>query len=100
MNTLTVELINICAWFEANHLSLTQRKLFCLIIPRRKPVGRDIASTFITGNVIKRANDAKFLGAVVDEKLSFRSHADYIVTKLSRYIYILDKMRHFNPSMN
>ena len=32
-----------------------------------------------------------------DEKLSFRSHVVYTVTKLSKHIFILYKVRHFIP---
>ena len=61
-----------------------------LIFHRGKPVAQDIASILINGrpNAIRRATYAKFLGIMVDEKLSFRSDSYYIVTKLLKYIYI------------
>ena len=89
VNTLNVELTNISAWLEANHLILNSDKSYYLC--------QGIASVFINGDAIRRAKDAKFLGVMVDEKLSFRSHADYIVTKLSKYIYILYKVKHLIP---
>ena len=36
MNTLNVELTNICAWLEANHLSLNSDKTSHFIFHRRK----------------------------------------------------------------
>ena len=34
---------------------------------------------------------------MVDEKLNFTSHADYIVTKLSKYIHVFYIVGHFIP---
>ena len=95
VNTLYAELTSICAWLEANHLSLNSDGISYLIILRRKPIAQDISSIFVNGNADRRANDAKFLGVMVDEKISFRSHADYIVTKLSKYIYVFYIVRQF-----
>ena len=66
-------------------------------VPRGSVKAQGFASVFINGKAIGRAIAKKFLAVIFDEKLSFRSHADYIETKRSKYIYTLYKARYFIP---
>ena len=72
VNTSNIKSTNICARFEANHLSLNSDLTSYLIFHWRKPVDQGNACIIINGSAIRRANDAKFLCVMNDEKLSFR----------------------------
>ena len=51
----------------------------------------------IDNHVIERQSAAKFLGVIVDEKLSWANHIQAIKTKMSRYIGIMYKLKRQIP---
>ena len=46
---------------------------------------------------IERVSNTKFLGVMIDDKLNWKSHIDYIATKLSKIIGIFVKVRQYLP---
>ena len=51
----------------------------------------------INSTVIKEVDEIKFLGVILDKKLSFDNHINYLCKKLSCCIVTLKRMRHFMP---
>lgn len=47
------------------------------------------------GNKLERVNKTKYLGVVLDSKINWKDHINYITNKISRSSYILSKIRHF-----
>ena len=43
-------------------------------------------------------NSIKYLGVLIDENLSWKNHIDSVITKISKTIGIITKLRHFVPS--
>ena len=97
LNTINAEMTKVCAWFEANHLLLNASKTSYIIFRRRKYLSPNISPLVISGNVINRVSSAKFLGVVVDDHVNFKAHVDYNLKKLSKYIFIIYKIRKFIP---
>ena len=54
----------------------------------------------INGNVIHRENKVKYLGLIIDEKLSWRDHTDYLIASLSTFYGISKKIRHLVPKQH
>ena len=52
---------------------------------------------FINGQKITKVNHAKFLGVVIDEKLSWDDHIQYLIKKLRSIIGALCRIRHSIP---
>ena len=46
---------------------------------------------------VRRVKLVKYLGIIVDDKLTSSQHVDYISSKITRNIGILKRMRHFIP---
>ena len=95
--TMTKELITIQNWFNANKLSLNVSKtkysffhsLFSADnIPLRLPELK------IGNTVIKREENMKFLGVLLDENLTWRPHIKCIESKISKNLGILYKARY------
>jgi len=42
-------------------------------------------------------HSTKFLGVLIDESLKFKCHIDHLVNKLSKYVDLFYKIRHFLP---
>ena len=52
----------------------------------------------INSTPIEVVKEAKYLGLVIDNKLTFGSHIEYLESKLSRAVGIISKLKHFFPS--
>ena len=52
---------------------------------------------FINGVSIKRVHETKFLGVIIDDKLSWKPHADYLHKKLKSACGIISRLRHNIP---
>ena len=86
-------MILINQWFLANKLSLnfTKRKnsFFHKTIKRRHITKTTKASIQINNYNIERILSFKFLGVLLDEKLSWKDHIKYNENKISKNIRIL-----------
>jgi len=47
----------------------------------------------VDGVDIERVNENKFLGVIIDDKISWKSHTKHVYNKLSRSISILTKAK-------
>ena len=89
---INYEMANIVRWIRCNKLSLNIDKTNYIIFNRcRKPTAHP--TIYIEGMTIKRVLSIKFLGVIIDDKLSWREHVDYIRGKISRSIGVLYRAR-------
>ena len=47
----------------------------------------------ISGKVIERETEARYLGVIVDDKLTWSTHISTVKTKMARYIGIMYKLK-------
>jgi len=80
-NTLTQANI----WFSANGFLLNEQKTQNLIFSLKETLAVDIQA------------NVKFLGVVVDSKLSWEPHIVYVNSKLSRVVYLLKNLKNYIP---
>ncbi len=94
--TINNELQNINDWLKTNKLSLNVKKSKFMIFhtPQRKI---DPIEIKIDGTVIERVAEFNFLGIILNENMTWNSHANKIANKISRSIGILNKLKHFLP---
>ena len=59
------------------------------------PVDEDI---MINGEKLKEVDHAKYLGALIDNKLNWSYHINSVNLKLSKGLGLLAKIRHYVPS--
>ena len=89
---LNLELNKVSVWLQVNKLSLNLDKTKFIIFNKRNRI--DLQQPVIMNNVrIAQANEVKFLGVIVDDRLSWKSHIDSVVLKLSRLTGILYKLK-------
>ena len=102
-STVNAELIKVCDWITANQLTLNIKKSnFVIFRPRQKKLSSnitiqipDISSRKIIN--LDRKETVKFLGLLIDSNLTWKSHVDYISTKISKSIGLIAKLRYFVP---
>ena len=91
------ELRHVKKWLEANKLALNIEKTnFVVFHSPGKKVTDHIILKF-GRKKITHANHVKFLGVLLDETLSWRSHLIELSRKLARSVGIFYKLRHYVP---
>ena len=80
-------------------LTLHPNKTFALNVPpfSRKPCPFDLSLTLNNVN-IETPKVTKYLGILIDDNLSFKSHIHYLEPKLSRSVGVISRLRYFLPS--
>ena len=86
-------------WLNMNKLSLNVKKTKYMFVASRQrlsniPEQLDIS---ISGNEIKRVKSYKCLGLELDEGLTWESHVSAIVSKVSKVIGVLRRLKRFLP---
>ena len=82
-------------WVDSNGLALNLRKTNYIVWSKQKiRMDHDIV---IAGTKIERKSEARFLGVIVDEKLTWSRHIATVKSKMSRYIGIMYKIKSLLP---
>lgn len=84
-------------WVSQNELSLNIKKTNYMIFTRKRTIELDTFSPKIGNIPIERKSVARFLGVLVDDKLSWTQHIAAVKSKMSRYIGVLYKLKHILP---
>ena len=93
---MNVELKNVLTWFKSSKLSLNVDKTkWSLFHPlsKRQFLPQTLPNLLIEDIHIKREHVTKFLGAFIDENLSWKQHIEILSSKISKSIGILYKSR-------
>ena len=91
---LNSELEQISMWLKANKLYMNVSKTQYMIFSGRRAVELSF-DLHIEGNKLNCVDKSKFLGVIIDNKLSWKDHVSYIAMKVSKGIGIVTKARHF-----
>ena len=90
-NRCNEEMIKISEWVNSNKLSLNVKKTQYMLFKGRKHIG--IEHGICVNRVkITKTDQAKFLGVIITEDLSWKSHINYISKKISKSIGIIYKL--------
>ena len=93
---LNTELAKLTAWLATNKLTLNIKKLNFMIFYRARIKWSTITTPLLlNGITLERLSFTKFLGVIIDDKLSFIRHITYIKSKISKGLGILLKARKY-----
>ena len=88
------ELSSICKWFQMNKLSLnTSKSNLMIFCNKNKRYTKEEAKIFIDNVELSQVSSIKFLGVIVDEKLTWKCHIELVCKKTMRSIGILSRIR-------
>ena len=97
-NSINNELQNVSDWLAVNMLSLNVKKTkFMVFHPYQKNIENCVPSLKIGNTDIERVKEFNFLGLIIEETLSWKSHVDYISNKISKHTGVLNRLKHFLP---
>ena len=88
---LSSEMNKLSTWFKTNILSLNVSKTNCMIFGR--PDKPEHHRVYIDNIVIERVNCNKFLGVLIDSKLSWSEHVSYIRHKMSKNLSVMHRVK-------
>ena len=93
-------MIKICDWLRANKLSLNTLKTEFMLIGTSRNTSKigDLLAIRINGDLIRRVYQSKYLGLIIDDKLSWKEHISYISTKIRRGIGVMKRIRGYIPN--
>ena len=92
-NIMNEEIKKKVTWLYANMLSLNIDKTYCMLFTDSKRHSNRVVNIYINGSHIETAFETKFLGVILDNKLSRKSHIDYISLKIAKGIGIVKKAK-------
>uniref|UniRef100_A0A672G3Z8 Reverse transcriptase domain-containing protein n=1 Tax=Salarias fasciatus TaxID=181472 RepID=A0A672G3Z8_SALFA len=91
LQTVENEFQKVLHWFNANKLSININKTkFMVFTCKEKDIGARLS---IQGLEIERVHEVKFLGVLIDEHLTWKSHTERVKTKLSQTVAVLHKLK-------
>ena len=89
-NVVNRELRKLSDWFIVNKLSLNLTKTkFMIFKPRQKTRHPDVQLTLKNRSIEQQVNETVFLGVILDETLSWKSHISHVANKISKSIGII-----------
>ena len=91
---VNTELRNINQWINLNKLSLNIAKTSYMVMSgSSRKFDTNNCKIFINDQCIEQVNQTKFLGVIIDDKLTWNLHIDHICNKVSKGIGILLRAR-------
>ena len=92
--SMNSEMKNVTEWLRNNMLTLNVTKTnYMIMTTQGKRYNNDECKIIIDESIIECVSDTKFLGIMLDDKLSWKSHINHICNKVSKAIGILVKAR-------
>ena len=95
-SNINVELDKISLWLKVNKLSLNTEKTKAMLfhMPQKTVNYPDIYINQVKIEFVKQFN---FLGIILDDSMKLKSHMNHIVTKISKVVGIINKLKNFLP---
>ena len=97
--TLNSELCELSNWLKSNKLSLNIKKCNYILFGHRKiPSSNSDLYVMINDHILERVERTKFLGVIIDSKLTWCDHVRYISLKILKGLGIMYKLRNIFPT--
>ena len=96
VKTTETEFKKVLDWLAANKLIINLEKTHLMLFTNKAHQGN--VSINANGHTINEITEIKFLGVMLDNKLSWKAHIKYISSKISKSVSILKMLKFFFPS--
>ena len=93
-NMFNSELKKRTIWLYANKLSLNVKKSHFMLFFKKRQYQISVCLE-IDGEQLSQVKNTKFLGIIIDDQLTWKSHIEHIVNKMSKSLGIIFKLRQF-----
>ena len=102
--TVNTDLHNLYNWLTSNKLSLNiQKSNYVIFGPHQKKLNFDPQVNVFDNEsnkkvTLERKNFIKYLGLLIDENLSWKTHIHSVANKISKTIGLIARLRHIVPT--
>jgi len=83
-NMANIELTKIAAWVRDNKLHFNEQKSKTILISRRTRKELRDVMIYLNSRPLPQVQSLKYLGIIIDKKLTFKDHIQYITDKCSK----------------
>ena len=95
-NMANIELTKISAWARDNKIHFNEQKSKTILISRRKRRERKDVMIYLNSRPRTQVKSLKYLGIILDTKLTFKDHINYVTEKCSKLFFALSKSAKVN----
>ena len=95
-DNLTQELEHIISWSSSNGLFFNPQKTKLMNIQTKRSLSLAPVYDTQSNTAIEEVSSAKILGLIIDNKLLWNEHIDYILAKVRKRMYILHTLKQVN----
>uniref|UniRef100_A0A3B3IP09 Reverse transcriptase domain-containing protein n=1 Tax=Oryzias latipes TaxID=8090 RepID=A0A3B3IP09_ORYLA len=92
--SIEMEMIKLKMWFDYNKLSLNLTKTKFMVFGNKN---RTEVTLSIDNIKIEQVSEFKFLGVMLDDKLTWKSHIFYVKNKVAKSLFVLNKSKYVLP---
>jgi hypothetical protein len=80
-NMSNIELTKIAAWARDNKIQFNEQKSKTTLISRRKRKERKDVTIYLNSRPLTQVQCLKYLGIILDKKLTFKNHINYVYNR-------------------
>src|SRR5260221_7076847 len=91
---INTELELVAQWLRSNLLSLNLLKTAYMVFTKQKVRHMNL---LLQSSIISQVSEAKFLGVIINEELSWSPHIIQVCNKISKNVGVIAKARHLLP---
>jgi hypothetical protein len=99
-NIANIEMSKISAWAKDNKTRFNDQKSKVMLMTRRKLRERKELEIYLNNKPLKQVKNLKYLGIIIDSKLTFRDHIIHVTEKCTKLIFTLSKSAKLNWGLN
>ena len=97
-NKANEQLAGVRTWLNANKVCLNLSKTSYMVISNKTAIRQHDFDIKIDDSPINRTSSTKILGLILDDHLSFKQHINNVTIKVSKFLYIMYKLRNHFPT--
>lgn len=86
------------SWCDENFLELNVGKTKEQIVELKRNSGTEVAALSLKGQIVERVHEYRYLGTIIDDKLSFVKNTDAVKKKCRQRMYMLYQLRSLKVS--
>ena len=95
-NMTKIELTKRAAWARDNKIHFNEQKSKGILISRRRRKEQKDLIIYLNSHPLTQVQSLKYLGIILEKKLTFKDHINYITDKCSKLIFALSKSAKLN----
>jgi len=86
----------IANWASDNKIQFNEEKSKVMLLTRRKRDEQKTVVVYLNDKIVPQVLTFKYLGIIMDYKLTFRDHINYVTEKCTRLVFALGKSAKIN----